>query len=99
MHLGNLLFVQKQFAVAAHVMIVVASKEIFGNIHVLQPHLAILNITEGVDKTRLAKAYRFDFGAGEHNAGCEAFDNLIIECRPAILYIYVTISHLLITNN
>ncbi len=82
---ANLLAVEQELAVAMCRVVVVGAKAVLGNIHVLDPHLAIDDHAIGIGQTTLALADGFDLGTRQDNARSESLDDLVIKGRLAVL--------------
>ena len=67
-------------------MVVVGAEEVFGHIHILHPHLAVLDDGEGVHKAGLAQADGLDLCARQYKAGGEGLEQLVVERGALILY-------------
>ena len=85
----NLLAVEQQLAVAARRVVVVRAVEIFGDIHVLNPYLAVVDVAERVVQPRFAQPDRFDFGPRQYDAGIERIEQLVVERGPFVANIYL----------
>ena len=64
----DFLAVEQQFALAARQMVVVRTAVVFSDIHVLHPHLAVVDIAERVHEACLAGTYAFNLCARKHDA-------------------------------
>jgi hypothetical protein len=64
-------------------MIETVSLKIFRNVRVDQPDLAAARVGIGFRNRRLAETQRFDFGAGQRDAGLKGLVDEIIETRLA----------------
>ena len=74
-------------------MIIVSAVEVFGDIHILDPYLAVADIAESVDKARLSLAYRLYFSSCEHNTGGKCFRNGVVKSGSPVFYINIFLSH------
>mgnify|MGYP007002627968 CR=1 FL=1 len=70
-------------------MVILCPVEIFCHIHILHPQFTLLYNTERIDQARLPQADRFDLRTGQHNTCRKRVEQLIIESRPFVLYLYV----------
>lgn len=70
-------------------MVIVCPVEIFGHIHIFDPQFALLHNAERVDQARFSQADRFDLRAGQHDPCRKRVEQLIIESRPLVLYLYI----------
>jgi len=55
------------------------------------PQLAVLEIAVAVGKRGLTQPDRLDLGADQHYAGDILLDDLVVERRPFVAYVYVFI--------
>lgn len=79
---------KQEFAVAAFGVVVIGAVEIFGDIHVLDPRLSVVDVAERVGQRGFALAYGFDFRPGQHKAGRECVGNGVVECGTPVFYVY-----------
>ena len=68
-------------------MVVVCAVEIFGDIHVFDPHLPVVDVTKGIDQRGFPLAYRFYLRAGQYESGGEGVADGVVECRTAVFYV------------
>lgn len=85
LQIAYLAAVEQQFAVATGGVVVVAAEIVGGNIHILHPHLAIVDEAECVDEGGLACTDALDLCAGEDNARGEAVDDMVFVLRTLVL--------------
>ena len=64
----DFLAVEQQLALAARQMVVVRTAVVFGDIHVLHPHLTVVDIAKRVHEACLAGTYAFNLCARKHDA-------------------------------
>ena len=81
----DFLTIKEQFAVAMGGVIIVRAVAVLGNIHILDPDLAIDDHAISIGQATLALTDGFNLGSRKHNAGCEGLNNLVVERRLAIL--------------
>ena len=65
-------------------MILDVAKAVFVNMGVVKEGLVVLDPGKGIAQLAFAGAQSFDFGAFEHNAGLECFEDMIIAARFGI---------------
>src|SRR5271169_1499515 len=83
--LFDLTLVQQQLARPLRRMVEAIGLQIFGNIGIDQPDLAVAGVGIRFCDCRLALAQRFDLGAGQRDAGLEGLIDKIIEACFAIV--------------
>lgn len=75
-------------------MVVVGAVEILGDVHTLDPDLAVLHEAISVGQRCAAFADRLDLGAREHESGGESVADLIIEMGAFVFDIDLTCFHI-----
>lgn len=91
--LTDFLAIKKQLALAALGVVVVGAVEELGDVHILHPDLAVVDITISVHKTGLAQADALYLRAGEHYAGRESVRDGIVKPCAAVFDVYFLKSH------
>ena len=78
-------------------VVIVGAVAVLGNIHILDPDLAIDDHALGISQAALAQTNGFDLGSREDNTGSEGLNDLVVERRLAVLDIdrilVITFSH------
>lgn len=90
---GDFFLVKKQFSITPGFMVVICAVEIFGNIHIFDPHASICDVTKRVDQACLSLPKCFDFSSGQDNAGSKCVGNSIVECCPSVFYVNIVWLH------
>ncbi len=80
---------EQELAVAARGVIVVRAVEVFGNIHVFDPHLASVDDAIGIGQRGLSLTYRLDLSARQHYAGRKRLGDSVVKSSSTILYVNV----------
>lgn len=86
---------EEELAVAAGGVIVVGAVEVFSDVHVLDPQLAVGKVAEGVDQAGFALADGFYLGAGQDDAGGVGVQQFVVEGGAAVLYVNGGLFHLI----
>lgn len=81
----DFLAVEQQFAVTVGRVVVVGAEAVFGDVHVLDPDLAVDDHAIGVGQATLALTDGLDLGTREDDTRREGLDDLIVERRLAVL--------------
>ena len=76
--LVDLNMMQQQLAHPGRIVVLPVTEGVFGDVHVVDEHLAVLNAAERFLEIHLAVADRLDLGSGQHNAGFKGLLDIII---------------------
>ena len=87
--LVDLLLVQQQLARPLRLVVEAVGLQVFRNIGVDQPYLAVLGIGIGFRDRGLAVAQRLDLGAGQRNPGLNRIVDRIVETGLAVFRNYL----------
>lgn len=88
LQVAYLLFVEQQLAVAACSMVVVGTLRILRDIHVLDPHLSVVDEAESVYERGLSLADALDFRARQRDACGVGVDDFVVEGGASVLDAY-----------
>jgi hypothetical protein len=68
-------------------VVVVRAVEIFGDVHIFDPNLTIVDIAERIDQGGFSLANRLDFRARQHQSGGKRVADGIVKRSATVLYI------------
>lgn len=83
----DFLFVEQEFAVAADIVVVVRSVEVFGDVHVLDPDGVVGDVAVGVGQRGFTLADCLDFRAGQYDTGGKRVGNFVVEVGSTVFYV------------
>ncbi len=82
---SDFLAVEQELAVASRGVVVVRAEAVFGDVHVLHPDFAVVDVAIGIHEAGFSGADAFHLSAGEHYAGGVSVDHKIVELGSAVL--------------
>src|SRR5262245_1490152 len=80
----DLVFVEEELARSGWLVVEPAGGGIFGDVQVVQPHLAVLYAGEGVAQVDSAVPDGLDLGPGQRDPGFVSLQELVVEAGPPV---------------